>query len=404
MPTDDPGTLVRQALEHLHNQPYLETHALARRLGVASLPLTGAAVRQRLLGAIEQLRPPRSTAATVVDWRRYQHIVLRYVEGHGLDRVIRELAVSPRQASRDHHEAIASLVTLLRLESSERSAASVTEDDGATPQDVTPTDLAEVVRGAVATLRKLRPDPRRRIDLSLSDTLPPVALDRALLRQAILHLLISATSRPGAHLALTASDTPRGVTVRLRSESFQEASPRGGDATLAVDVPDLVVAARTLLAREAGTIEGEGDPRCPESWTMVLPPARLRTLLVVDDNPDVAALFRRYLRGQAVRTLQATTGPSALKIARELRPSAIILDVLLPGEDGWELLADLRRAPGLHKTPVIVCSVLPERTLARSLGVAEFLPKPVTRAALIAALERWCPARTANRARPAATA
>lgn len=407
MPTDDPAALVRQALEHLHNQPYLEAHPLARLLGDGSRSLSGAAVRRRLLETIEEVRPSRSTPAAAVDWRRYRHLALRYVEGQGLDRVLRELAVSPRQASRDYHEAIGSIVTLLRLRPPDAAEAArpLAGDGDATPDEPPATDLAEVVRGAVATLKKLLPDRARRIDVSLSDTLPPVALDRSLLRQALLHLLISAaTAKPGARLALSGSDTARGVTVRLRSAARGEEASGDDGAAGCATTSGLTDAARQILASTGGLVEVEGNPRCPDGYTVVVPPARLRTLLVVDDNPDVAGLYRRYLRGEACRTLQATTGAGALKVARQLRPDLIVLDVLLPGEDGWELLAALRRAADLQRTPVVVSSVLPERALAQSLGVAGFLPKPVGRPALIAAMERWCPARRANRALPATTA
>ena len=133
---------------------------------------------------------------------------------------------------------------------------------------------------------------------------------------------------------------------------------------------------------------------------MVLPPVQHWKVLVVDDNPDVAGLFRRYLRGRPYRLTQATSGTSALHLALDLHPDVVVLDVLLPSEDGWDTLRHLRETPPLAETPVIISTVLPERALAHSLRVAEFLPKPVTRSALIAALERCCSAPVRRPGRP----
>jgi CheY-like chemotaxis protein len=121
---------------------------------------------------------------------------------------------------------------------------------------------------------------------------------------------------------------------------------------------------------------------------LLLPTARTRTILVVDDNPDLAYLFSRFLRGHDYHVLEAATGETALRIAREARPDAITLDVLMPSQDGWDILRDLASDPSTRQIPIILCSVLPERSLALSLGVAEFLNKPVTQEALLSALRR----------------
>jgi len=97
--------------------------------------------------------------------------------------------------------------------------------------------------------------------------------------------------------------------------------------------------------------------------TITLPAAGRYKLLVVDDNPDVGGLFRRYLRGEGYRVLQATSGAAAVRLASEFRPDLVVLDVLLPDRDGWEILSDLRATPGMAETPLVICSVLPEEAI-----------------------------------------
>jgi CheY-like chemotaxis protein len=75
-----------------------------------------------------------------------------------------------------------------------------------------------------------------------------------------------------------------------------------------------------------------------------------------------------------------------LKLARDLKPDAIILDVMMPGMDGWEVLQTLRLQPQTSSIPIIVCSVFDDPELAYSLNVSHFLPKPISRDQILRAL------------------
>jgi CheY-like chemotaxis protein len=78
----------------------------------------------------------------------------------------------------------------------------------------------------------------------------------------------------------------------------------------------------------------------------------------------------------------------ALLLAEAESPEIIVLDVMLPDTDGWELLGRLRAHPLTRQTPVIVCTILPQEQLALALGAAAFLSKPISRPALLAALDQ----------------
>jgi CheY-like chemotaxis protein len=112
-------------------------------------------------------------------------------------------------------------------------------------------------------------------------------------------------------------------------------------------------------------------------------------VLVIDDNPEVIQLFQRYLGGGAYYVVGATTSQEALRLTREIRPHAITLDVMMPTQDGWEILQNLKNHPATKDIPVIVCSVLREHELALSLGAADFLAKPITQQMLLMALTRF---------------
>jgi CheY-like chemotaxis protein len=405
--------LVRDGLEHMHSRPRLAAHPLAAALGAEGHPLADEQLRRLLLDAIEALRPVGSSRHDA-EWRQHRQLVLRYAEGMGRDQAARAIGVSTRQASRDHEHAVEALASLLRLRG--RGDELLVRGNAALGGDVVEeasklaaaeegaTDLGATVQGVLATLRNLAAARRVSFSTAVDDPLPAVAVGRTLLRQAILHVLMHATRlAPGGRLLVTASDTARGVVVKIRpARSSPERMEQSPAAEAASEAPSLLGAARQLIEAQGGSLEVAGLPE-GEEIVLVLPPVPLRAVLVVDDNPDVGSLFQRYLRGEPYRVVQATSGEGARRLAAELQPDVIVLDVMLPSQDGWEILQRLRDDPVTRFIPVVVCSVLPERELAVSLGVAEFLAKPVTRSTLLATLERCCSVQGARPGRPSAS-
>ncbi len=118
-------------------------------------------------------------------------------------------------------------------------------------------------------------------------------------------------------------------------------------------------------------------------------PLKERLVLLVDDNPGMIDLFQRYLAGQAYRVTAAHEGDEAVQIARQLHPDVIVLDVMLPGKDGWEVLQNLKTHPATRDIPVLICSVLDAFDLALSLGANACLKKPPNQAEFLDALARW---------------
>jgi len=86
--------------------------------------------------------------------------------------------------------------------------------------------------------------------------------------------------------------------------------------------------------------------------------------------------------------VQARSSERAVRLARDLQPDVVILDVLMPSHDGWEILQTLRSESRTTNLQVVICSVIPDQALAASLGVTDFLAKPVTRQALLDLLAR----------------
>jgi len=119
-----------------------------------------------------------------------------------------------------------------------------------------------------------------------------------------------------------------------------------------------------------------------------LAPGPRPTVVVVEDDRRSFDLLRVYLEAAGARVVSARDGEEGLDTVRQLHPAGVVLDILLPGIDGWEVLAQLKADPGTAAIPVVVVSMLDERGRGFALGAAEYLVKPVGKDQLLAALYR----------------
>jgi CheY-like chemotaxis protein len=401
-------TLIQDALDHLFDPAYLLTHQLTAALvGVATSEPPGQRLHRVLREGIDRLKPSPDAPLHSPSWRSYHCLSLRYVEMLTMSQVARELGVSPRQCRRDHHEALTSLAAVLR------SSFQVTEDVHApelpsppsgspenvrngdlleaevgkigTTAAVAASDLGSVVNGVAATLAALA----ARKGISFRIALPPsaqsVVVDRTVLRQLLLELLLFALDRStGSHVEVrvAGNDDFAELTVKARSSDGRAARTDGGNA------PDDT---RLTICRQLADLQGltlvVEEREDALSASLLLPSDLAPVVLVIDDNADVIRLFRRYLDG-LYEVVEASTGEQALNLARNVRPRVITLDVMMPSQDGWEILQSIKHDPAIDDIPVIVCSVLRERELALSLGAADYLAKPVTGHQLVSAIHR----------------
>jgi PAS domain S-box-containing protein len=113
------------------------------------------------------------------------------------------------------------------------------------------------------------------------------------------------------------------------------------------------------------------------------------TILVIDDDPEACDIIKRYLTKDGYTVATAASGEQGLRLARELEPAAITLDVMMPGMDGWSVLRILKADPVLRKIPVVMLTMIDDRTRGYSLGAVDYLTKPVDRELLKKALGRY---------------
>ena len=269
---------------------------------------------------------------------------------------------------------------------------------------------------------------KQRILLSL-DVDPEVGLldaDRLRFRQVLLNLLSNAVkftpdggrvdvraSIRDQDLVVEVADTGPGVAAEDRQRIFdafqqgarhpEQTEGTGLGLTLSKRILELH-GGRIWVESEAGKGStfgfalpaGSGEPALtsvPQAGLdsglpTELAPGPGPTVVVVEDDRRSFDLLRVYLEAAGARVVSARDGEEGLDTVRRLSPAGVVLDILLPGIDGWEVLARLKADSATAPIPVIVVSMLDERGRGFALGATEYLVKPVSKDQLLAALYR----------------
>jgi CheY-like chemotaxis protein len=387
---------VQQVLDHLYDFPYLQRHPLAQQVQDGhelSSDIAGQRLRRELVTAIESLNPGPGVGFRSAVARSYGMLQLHYVEGLTVLESAQKLCISARQAHRELRRGEESIAELLRAhlrppamhQEEDEQGVSVQAEIARLGNQVHATDVCALLVHAKKTVEKLAAS----VSVSLNLYLPPypvlVSAEPIAAQQLIVSMLshMVRQARPG-ELEIDLRISENGVCL---SAAYAEQLALDGNRELSPVVWQLATQLGwQIIARERKAEAALEDTDCPE-YTICMPGLH-HTVLVIDDNEGLIVLVERYLSTQICRVIKAGNGPDGLQLAQDLTPDAIILDIMLPKIDGWEVLQRLRADARTMNIPVIVCSVMNEPELAESLGASLVLPKPVSRDTLIGALHK----------------
>jgi CheY-like chemotaxis protein len=404
MPSDKEFvSYVGDAYEHLYDLVYLRAHPL---IGILALAPSQPAKKQAralhhvLVEAIDELDPGPQTPAFSNEWRRHRLLMLRYVKGLNPQQVADQIVLSLRHYYRVHKTAIQAIAAILwdryaipgsRISQSEPDDVEVSSpsrqeliriEAARLAQSDRSADVGEVISGLLPLLKEILVQHKLNAQVQTIDGLPGITTSPSLLRQvflAVLGYLIERTKR--ATLRIEAKVEGTVVCVRIRVEPPGAVRPglqTGGEERIA----PIEEMAASIGAQIVPVVQD-----CVIVGFDIHLPATQRTILVVDDNQDVLELFRSYLSPHRYHVVTAQNAQDAIQKASELRPYAITLDLMMPDQDGWDVLQVLLNRPDTQHIPVIIHSVLNHRELAISLGAAGYLRKPVTEQALLSTLQ-----------------
>jgi CheY-like chemotaxis protein len=401
---------LQQALLCLYNPARMQQSPLAELLVSDKERLSAAALARLLIDAIQAVKPVPDVPIGAYAWRLFHVLTYRYVEQSSQKEVATDLALSVRQLRRQEQAAVQFLADYLwgryQLDRKTRHASVLpAPDSGADmpahqsererelawvresfPHETA--DLADVIEGVLKTIGPLLEAAGTQVDWPgvRGDPLLPVASQADTLRQTLLSLLTAvAQATPGGRIELM-------VVPDLQTMSVRVHAVPGADAQLPSreEVVEKVEMTRDLVRLTGGTLATSPHwvPGKAFTATLTLPLAEQVSVLVIDDNLDTLQLLRRCLEGTRYRFIGVRDPEQALAQAQAFSPRVILLDVMLPGIDGWEVLGRLRENPVFRSIPVIVSTILPQEQLALTLGAAAFLRKPVSRETVLATLNR----------------
>jgi signal transduction histidine kinase/CheY-like chemotaxis protein len=289
-------------------------------------------------------------------------------------------------------------------------------------------NLAPLIDDVAGTARQLAEQNKNRLVVEAGQSLGALTVDPMRLRQILLNLLSNAckftkqgevalrvrrVADGGNWIEFSVSDTGIGMTAEQQARLFEEFSQ--GDAATAKRYggTGLGLAITRKLARMmGGDVTVASEPGKGSTFTVRLPggadtsartagdgshPPRTDCVLVIDDDATARELIGEHLAAEGFSVATATGGLEGLKRAKELRPLAITLDVIMPDLDGWSVLAALRQDSELAEIPVIMVTILDEHRRAVALGAAGYLSKPIDRERLRRLMARFrAPARPAK--------
>jgi CheY-like chemotaxis protein len=383
----DFNELVAAAYQHLYDFVYLRTHPLVEKLidaGRIHDKERGWHLHTRLLEAIEELDPGPNAPPYSREWRRHRLMSLRYIDGLERQQVADQLAISRRQYYREHAAAMDAVAGILwdhyqaRVKTTATAHTLLQEEIARVARHEHDANLHEVVRGALSLLQAMLQERHIRVRLPEVAPLPPVMIGHNVLRQVLLGVLgflidhleyaaidLQLEDRSGSVRLLITADLPlSSAHAQERIAPFQE-------------MLDLQEANLTAVIFEQRL----------QGFELTLHTDRRATILVVDDNEDMLALYEHYLIANRYQVIRADRADRAIDMALKMQPTAVILDLMMPDQDGWEVLRCLSTQPETAHIPIIICSVLKQRELALTLGADAFLEKPINETDLLAALD-----------------
>jgi PAS domain S-box-containing protein len=278
-------------------------------------------------------------------------------------------------------------------------------------------NIVDTIHGVISTAVGLVKDKPIKLVQDVNKELPTVRADPMRIRQVLLNLLSNAskftdegsitvsatkhvTSTGAEEVMISVTDTGPGIAAEDQAKLFQpfsqvDASPtrKTGGTGLGLSI------CQQLVKLHGGRIGVHSTVGKGSAFYFTLPvfenkeltpkvPEGAKAVLCIDDDKQVISLYERYLKPQGYYVVPLTDPTKATEVARDLKPYAITLDIMMPGCDGWQVIHDLKTDSDTHDLPVIICSIIEEEEKGFSLGAADYLVKPILEDELVNALNR----------------
>ena len=294
-------------------------------------------------------------------------------------------------------------------------------------------EISTLINDVVATINPLVAKNSNNLKINCAENLGIMHADLTKVRQSLFNLLSNASKfTENGTITLTVSrqnidekdwiqfqvsDTGIGMTPEQMGKLFQAFTQADASTTRKYGGTGLGLAITKKFCQLMGgdimveSLSGKGSTftiqlpvevqksiqvESPEPPQGDSPSNQQNTILVIDDDPTIHDLMKRFLTKQGFQVRTANSGPEGLRLAKELQPEAITLDVMMPGMDGWAVLAALKADPATAHIPAIVMTIVDDQNLGYALGAADYILKPINRNELISVLQKYGTSQSPN--------
>ena len=276
-------------------------------------------------------------------------------------------------------------------------------------------NLSEMIHSVFSTAKGLVKEKPIKLVEDVATDMPTVRGDIMRVRQVFINLISNASKftdagsitirsevqeSPNGKLEALISviDTGPGITPEGQEKLFKAFSQVDGSATRKSGGSGLGLSiCANLVQLHGGRIGVTSEEGKGSTFWFTVPlfkqheeeiPEGKKVVLAIDDDPQVIALYERYLTGQGYHVVALTEPARAKERVKELKPFAVTLDIMMPNIDGWTVLTELKSDPTTRDVPIIICSVVEQTDKGFNLGAADYLLKPIVEEDLVHSLDR----------------
>jgi signal transduction histidine kinase/CheY-like chemotaxis protein len=286
-------------------------------------------------------------------------------------------------------------------------------------------DIPKMVQDVVSTIVPLIEKNGNTLKVNSADDLGMMQADLTKVRQILFNLLSNASKftkdgtvtldvtrkedSTGNWVTFSVTDTGIGMTQEQLGKLFKEFSQADSSTTRKYGGTGLGLAiSKRFCEMMNGDITVTSEVGRGSIFTVMLPAIVTKaepvpveatrplpqldgasTVLVIDDEATVRELMQRFLSKEGFRVEVASSGEEGLRRAKQIQPDMITLDVMMPNMDGWAVLNALKADADLSAIPVIMLTIVSDKSMGYALGAAEYLTKPIDRDRLVEILRKY---------------
>jgi CheY-like chemotaxis protein len=393
---------VKDALEKLYDPVHLQVHPLTDILVLRQMPgeSCGEALRKLLWETVDSLKPSVSVTPHRPEWLSYRLLWLYYIQAMDREAIQRDLGLAERTFYRRLQEAVDAVASVL-WEGRDANALPKGHASAWSSAEANSTQLARqkalrliqagqpqvvsmngVATSAVETVLPLYQQRACSLALDIPTDLPATCGDPAVLNQIVVNALLGALEVGGSQ-GLTLHVSRLGRRVLWRVSGLNEA--KSPEELLALNP---IALSRELVAGCGGEFWVDHDAQAAPELRLTMTCVQPTTILVIDDDADSRQLLSRLLGAHGYVVWEAQSAQVVQTMLGDTSPGLILLDVLMPQQDGWKLLQRLKTQEDTASIPVVICSVLSQVGLATARGAAAGVQKPLSEAAHIETVGR----------------